>query len=89
MQVILLSLSPWPSPRLSSCINLRSKITSSWPKEDNSQPQLAQPMSEQTLPQVPRGKASETDKLSYSEERMTWTPDTREQGVGVSPDFSR
>lgn len=43
LQVILLSLSPWPRPRLSSCISRRSKITSSWPGDRNSELQLAKP----------------------------------------------
>ena len=38
LQVLLLSLSPWPRPRLSSCISLRSKITSSWPRGVHCEP---------------------------------------------------
>lgn len=75
LQVILLSLSPWPRPRLSSCISRRSKITSSWPGDGNSELQLAKPRSQQTQalgadspPQVLREKGSETDKLSHSGE---------------------
>lgn len=63
LQVTLLSLSPWPRPRLSSCISRRSKITSSWPGEVNSELQFAKPRSKQTQalgadtpPQVLRGK---------------------------------
>lgn len=81
--MILLSLSPWPSPRLSSCISLRSKITSSWPKEDNSELQLAKSVSKQTVYLRCSGKAIETGKLNHSEERMmdSW----RESRVWVSP----
>lgn len=71
LQVILLSLSPWPRPRLSSCISRRSKITSSWPGDGNSELQLAKPMSQQTQalgadspPQVLREKGSETAECS-------------------------
>lgn len=41
LQVLLLSLSPWPRPRLSSCISLRSKITSSWPGGVHCEPRPA------------------------------------------------
>lgn len=43
MQVLLLSLSPWPRPRLSSCISRRSRITSSWPGDINCEPRACDP----------------------------------------------
>lgn len=75
MQVLLLSLSPWPRPLLSSCISRRSKITSSWPGEANSECWPA-PTPKQTLtfrrriPATdPEGKAQlERQKLNHSGE---------------------
>lgn len=93
--MILLSLSPWPRPRLSSCISRRSKITSSWPGDINGELKLAKPMSQQTQalgadspPQVLREKGSETDKLSHSGENDGLLV-LGEQSAAVSPYFSR
>lgn len=64
MQVLLLSLSPWPRPRLSSCISLRSKITSSWPGGVHCEPPacLPRPQTDANLWKQPteglRGKPS-------------------------------
>lgn len=43
LQVLLLSLSPWPRPRLSSCMSRRSRITSSWPGDTNCEPRSCNP----------------------------------------------
>lgn len=48
LRVLLLSLSPWPRPRLSSCISRRSKITSSWPGEGNCEPPACHSSPKQT-----------------------------------------
>lgn len=37
LHVRLLSFSPWPRPRLSSCMRRRSRMTSSWPAGSGSQ----------------------------------------------------
>lgn len=69
MQLLLLSLSPWPRPRLSSCISRRSKITSSWPGEVKCESLACHPVPRQTVAfgrtQItgPTGKAQEKKQL--------------------------
>lgn len=76
LQLLLLSLSPWPRPRLSSCISRRSKITSSWPGEVKCESAACLPVPKQTVTfgrtriTGPKGKAQWAGrKLSHPGEK--------------------
>lgn len=90
LQVLLLSLSPWPRPRLSSCISLRSKITSSWPGGVHCEPPacLPRPQADANLwkqpTQGPRGKPG--CKASHSGSKAAKKLGARRgRGKGVTP----